>query len=93
MPNLSRITFNEYNTTVNWIASAEKANTYFHCANNIGIFYPFPTYCNGLIANLLLYNTNNEMFASLKEAKRISCIFREAKELVRCKFKQKAWPF
>jgi hypothetical protein len=66
VPNLSRITFNEYNTTVNWISSAERANTYFHCANNIGIFYPFPTYCNGLIANLLLYYTTSEMFDSLK---------------------------
>jgi len=81
--NLSRISFNEYNTTVNWILSADKANVYYHCAENIGVFYPFPPYCNGLIANLLLYHTNESMVECLKEAKRISCIFKDAKDLVK----------
>ena len=81
--NLSRISFTEYNTTVNWIMSADKANIYYHCAENIGIFYPFPPYCNGLIANLLLYHTTDSMVKSLKDPKRISCIFQDAKDLVK----------
>ena len=81
--NLTRISFNEYNTTVHWISSAEKAGIYNHCAENIGVFYPFPPYCNGLIANLLIHYTDDIMAEELKEAKRISCIFKEAKELVK----------
>ena len=81
--NLTRISFSEYNTTVHWISSADKAGIYNHCIENIGVFYPFPPYCNGLIANLLLYYTDSSMAEGLQESKRISCIFEEAKELVK----------
>jgi hypothetical protein len=50
--NLTRISFTEYNTTVHWITSADKANIYNHCVENIGVFYPFPPYCNGLVSIL-----------------------------------------
>ena len=50
------------------------------------MFYPFPQQCNGLIANMLLYYKDDSMTEKLQEPKRISCIFEEAKELVRIGF-------
>ena len=80
---LSRISLKEYNTTVNLFPTSEIVELYSHFSENVGIFYPFPQHCNGLIANMLIYNTNESIVEELKEAKRISCIFNEAKELVK----------
>ena len=74
--NLSRISFKEYNTTVNWITSCEKSTIYYHCAQNVGFFYPFPQYCNGLIANLLIYHTTDAVLEELHEPQRIASIFK-----------------
>jgi hypothetical protein len=39
----------------------------------VGRRYPFPQHCNGLIANLLLYNTDSALADKLKEPRRIRC--------------------
>ncbi len=79
---LRRISFNEYNNTVNFIPSSDKSVMYSHHIENIGLFYPFPENCNALVANLLLYHTDETIFSSLIEPKRISCIFEDARDLV-----------
>jgi len=80
---LQTISFNEYNRTVNFIPTSDKALLYAHHIENIGLFYPFPDNCNGLVANLLLYHTDETVLGRLKEPKRISCIFEDAKELIK----------
>jgi hypothetical protein len=42
----------------------------------ISSYFPFPNHYNGLIANLLLFNVDED--ADLIEKKRIRCIFDEA---------------
>jgi len=80
--NLRRISFNEYNSTVNFIQSTEKAMMYSHHIENIGLFYPFPENCNGLVANLFLYHIDETIAQRLVEPKRISCIFEDSRELI-----------
>jgi len=80
--NLRRITFNEYNSTVNFVQSSERAMMYAHHIENIGLFYPFPENCNGLVANLLLYHTDETIAQRLNEPKRISCIFEDSRSLI-----------
>lgn len=55
---------------------------YSHHIENIGLFYPYPENCNGLVANMLLYHTDETIIGKLKEPKRISCIYEDAKELI-----------
>jgi len=83
---LSRISFNEFNSTVQMFPTSESAELYLRYSENVGMFYPFSQHCSGLVANMLLFYTNDSMADSLKEPKRISCIFDEAKELVRIGF-------
>lgn len=80
---LQHISFSEYNSTVNFIPTSEKSLMYSHHIENIGLFYPFPENCNGLVANLLLYHIDGTIIEKLKEPKRISCIFEDAKELIK----------
>ena len=80
---ISRISLREMNESVNLFTTSDMIELYSHFCNNVGIFYPFPQDCNGLIANLLLYYTCESIESELKEAKRINCIFQEAVELVR----------
>lgn len=80
--NLRRISFSEYNNTVNFIPSSDKSIMYAHHIENIGLFYPFPENCNGLVANLLLYHTDETIIHKLIEPKRISCIFEDSRELI-----------
>ena len=83
---LSRISLNEFNSTVQMFPTSESAELYLRYSENVGMFYPFSQHCSGLVANMLLFYTNDSMTDSLKEPKRISCIFDEAKELVRVGF-------
>jgi len=83
---LSRISLKEYNTSVNLFLSSQMLELFSSCAAQIGLFYPFPQHCNGLIANMLLYYTDKSIVGKLKEEKRIGCIFEEAKELVKMGF-------
>ena len=83
---LCRISLGEYNLQVELFPSSDTADLYFHYVQNIGLFYPFPQHCNGLIANLLLYYTTDGMSEWLIEPKRISCIFEQAKDLVKMGF-------
>ena len=83
---LTRISLNEFNTTVQMFPTSEAAELYSRYSENVGMFYPFSQHCSGLVANMLLFYTNDSMTDELIEPKRISCIFEEAKELVRVGF-------
>jgi len=85
---LRKISFPEYNRTVQLFLSSEIADVYSHHINNVGIHYPFPQHCNGLIANMLLYFPDSAVTKELKEPNRIKCIFEHAKELVRTGFER-----
>jgi hypothetical protein len=83
---LSRISLKEFNASVNFFPTSEMLRAFSNSVENIGLFYPFPQHCNGLIANMLLYFVDDSIAGSLKEAKRIGCIFEEAKGLVKMGF-------
>ena len=85
---LNRISLREFNASVNLFHKSETLEIFSHLAENIGMFYSLPQHCNGLIANMLLYLTDDKMTGKLKEYKRITCIFEEAKELVKLAFDQ-----
>ena len=73
--NLRMISLKEFNCTVNLFPTTESAELYSRLSENIGMFYPFPQHCSGLIANMLLYHTDENISQQLQEGKRISCIF------------------
>ena len=83
---LARISLNEFNATVQMFPTSEAAELYSRYSENVGMFYPFSQHCSGLVANMLLFYTNDSISDELIEPKRISCIFEEAKELVRVGF-------
>jgi hypothetical protein len=80
---LCKINLRKFNESVNFFPTSEIVELYSHFCENIGIFYPFPQHCNGLVANMLIYYTCDSILPELREAKRIGCIFQEAKELVK----------
>ena len=80
---LIQIGLKEYNISTNLFSNAGTAEIYHHYAESIGMFYQFPQHCNALIANLLLYRTNESMIVSLKEPTKIMEMFEQAKELVK----------
>ena len=84
--NLKRIRLSEFNTSVDLFPTSEMFEIFSHCVDNIGMFYPFPQHCNGLIANMLLYHIDENIAGKLREEKRISCIYEESKELVKLGF-------
>ena len=83
---LSRISLKEYNNSANILPSLELVELFSQFSANIGMFYPFPEHCNGLIANMILYQIDDNISSRLQEKKRIGCIFEEAKALVRMGF-------
>ena len=83
---LTRIGLTEFNSTVNLFPTSEAVELYSRYSENVGMFYQFPQHCSGLIANMLLFYTDDSITDELKEPKRISCIFEQAKELVRVGF-------
>ena len=80
---LHRISLADFDLAVQMFASTEAAKVYAYHVDNIGANYPFPQHCNGLVANMLLYVTDDFNTGCLKEPKRIQCIFEHAKELVK----------
>jgi hypothetical protein len=52
------------------------------------MFFQFPQNCNGLIANLLLYRTNESIMSSLKEPTKVVGYFEQAKDLVKLGLEQ-----
>ena len=85
---LTRISLRQYNDCVGLFPTAELVEFYTLLAMNIGMFYPFSQHCNGLIANMLMYHIDETMFDLLKDKYKISCIFNEAKKLVKLGFDQ-----
>ena len=83
LTSLNHINLMEYNNSVNFFPTSEIAELYYHFSENIGIFYPFPQHCNGLVANMLLYHTDENISQQLQEGKRISCIFDAAADLLK----------
>lgn len=85
---LSRLDLKEYNNSLTMFLTSEEAELYSYHCQNVGLFYPFPQHCNGLVANLILFHTNDTLSEYLQEPKRISCVYNEAKRLVRAGFEQ-----
>jgi hypothetical protein len=79
---LQFIELSEFHTSVDLFPTSEMLEIFDHCVSNIGMFYPFPQHCNGLLANMLLYHIDDNISGVLKEEKKIFCIYEEAKELV-----------
>ena len=80
---LHQIKLMEYNISTSLFTNAGMTELYQHYAESIGMFYQFPQHYNGIIANLLLYQTNKSMLASLIEPAKIQAMFEEAKILVK----------
>jgi len=85
---LTRLSLSEYNNSLTMFMTSEETQLYSTHCQNIGLFCPFPQHCNGLVANLLLFHTNDTLSENLREPKRISCIYSEAKNLVRAGFER-----
>lgn len=68
--------------------SSEIAEIYGHHIHDVGLHYPFPQHCNGLVANMLLYFPDSAVVPNLQEPNRIKCIFDHAKDLVRSGFER-----
>jgi hypothetical protein len=80
---LRRIGLHEFNLSAGLFASADMSELYYRYSYNIEMFYQFPQACNGLVANLLLYRTNENLLASLKEPEKVLRLHDDARRLVR----------
>jgi len=80
---LHQIKLSEYNNSTSLFTNAGMTELYQHYSESIGMFYQFPQHYNGIIANLLLYQTNESMLTSLLEPAKIQAMFEEAKNLVK----------
>ncbi len=49
---LRRIMLSEFHTSVDLFPTSEMLEIFDHCVSNIGMFYPFPQHCNGLVSML-----------------------------------------
>ena len=75
-----KINLNEFNSKVGLFGDERSISMYSQLAQSVDSFYPFPISCNALVANLLLYVSNDRMH--LDEPSRIASIFEDAKILV-----------
>ncbi len=80
---LHQIGLSEYNISTGLFSNTGVAELYKHYSESIGMFYQFPQHYNGIVANLLLYRTNESMLMSLKEPVKIKALFDEAQDLVK----------
>ena len=78
---LVKINFIDFNSKVGLFVDKKSAETYGQLAASIDMFYPYPISCNALVANLLLYVSDE--FMILDEPLRIGSSFDYAKRLVR----------
>ena len=80
---LNLITLNEFNAATAMYNSLDLVELYQYYSDTIRRHYSFPQHCNGLIANVLIYQTNQNMLKDLAEPNRIKRIFNDAKSLIR----------
>lgn len=80
---LKRISFTEYNDIAQFFTDPAVASAYSHCAEAIGMFFPYPQHCNSVIANLLLFNVDQSFEKDLSEPEKVRVIFKDAEEVVR----------
>ena len=80
---LNLITLNEFNAAAAMYNSSDLVELYQYYSDTIRRHYSFPQHCNGLIANVLIYQTNQNMLKDLAEPNRIKRIFNDAKSLIR----------
>ena len=55
-------------------------DTYSQCCHDIGTLYPLPAHVNGLVANLILFHSDET--TNLFERERVANLFQEAISLV-----------
>ena len=77
---LIKINFADFNSKVALFVDKKSIEAYGRLAESIDMFYPYPISCNALVANLLLYVSDE--FMILDEPHRIGSIFNYAKKLV-----------
>lgn len=76
-----RLTLKDYSQQNNLFVTPEIVELYSHFCQNVGVFFPFPRRFNGLIASILLFHVPDSQKNCLKDSKKISCFYNEAKEL------------
>jgi hypothetical protein len=80
---LKRISFTEYNEIAKFFLDPAVGSAYGHCTEAIGMFYPYPQHCNSVIANMILFNTDQSFEKDLQEPEKIKVIFKDAEEILR----------
>ena len=79
--NLSSISFEEFAWEQFVFRSSELFGMYSDYLKMIKIFFSFPHYLNGLIANMLLYHTTESTAQQLKDLQAVESLYYEAKSL------------
>jgi hypothetical protein len=77
------LTITEFNSSVRLFPNAETSDIFASHSQFVLRKVPIPRNCNGLVANLLLYFTDEALSSSLNEPSRIELLFREAETLLR----------
>jgi hypothetical protein len=77
------LTIPEFNSSVRLFPNADTSDIFASHSEFVLREVPIPRNCNGLVANLLLYFTDEALSSSLNEPSRIDSLFREAETLLR----------
>lgn len=80
---LNKISFEELNRCTNLFQCSEAADHYSQLSGNIDIFYPLTVQCTAMVANLLLFHTDDVMKKNLSDAAKISELFERATWLLK----------
>jgi hypothetical protein len=81
LSNVSRISLNEYNCSANLFTCSETSDIFCQLSENVGKFYPFQRSDNGLVANMILFHSDDS--ESLTDRKKVLNFFEKAKSLLR----------
>jgi hypothetical protein len=80
---VNQISFEEFNRCTNLFQCAEAADHYSQLSGNIESFYPLTLQCTAMVANLLLFNTDELVKKNLVDAAKISELFEKATWLLK----------
>ena len=80
---LCRISFEEFNCSTNLFQCSESADHFDQLCGNVGCFYPLTPQCTALLANLLLFHTDELINKSLVAPSLISELFEKATWLLK----------
>ena len=80
---LHKISFEEFNRCTNLFQCSEAADHYSQLSGNIDSFYPLTLQCTAMVANLLLFNTDELVKKNLVDATKIAELFEKATWLLK----------